>query len=324
MIKTLRDTTFLKTKRIIFFGNERLVSGLPETNAPILNGLIEQGYDVVAVVSHHSHSNSRSNRQLEVAAIASAHDIPVYLPNKPSEIIDELKALQPDIAVLVAYGRIISQQVIDMFPQGIVNIHPSMLPKYRGPTPIEAAILNGDTETGISIMQLTAGMDEGPVYAQQSVPISNGWTKLQLYQDIAYLSSKLFFEHFPKILDGSLHPVPQNHSEATYTQLIKKSDGIIDWTHKTAEQIEHEIWAYEGWPQSRTMLGNIEVIITKVHSVPSNIGAPGHVQIVNDKDASLIAIDATEGYLYIDALKPLGKKEMPVKAFLAGYQSKIS
>lgn len=323
MIKTSQDITFLKTKRIVFFGNERLVSGLPKTEAPILTGLIEQGYNVVAVVSHHSESTSRNNRELEVADIAKEHDIPLYLPNRPSEIIEDLISLNPDIAILVAYGRIINQEVIDIFPQGIVNIHPSMLPKYRGPTPIESAILNGDTETGISIMQLTAGMDEGPTYVQKPLTISKGWTKFRLYRDVAYWSTQLFFEHFPAILDGSLQPVTQDHSKATYSRLIKKSDGIIDWKNKTAEQIEREVHAYEGWPQSRTTLGGVEVILTNVEAMPHKRGKAGDLVFDDKGDVQSITVNAKEDCLYIWALKPLGKKEMPVKAFLAGYKSKL-
>lgn len=324
MTKTSQDITSLKTKRIVFFGNERLVSGLPETKAPILGGLLEQGYNVVGVISHHSDSSSRNKRDLEVASIAKAYNIPLYLPSKPSDIINELKDLKADIAVLVAYGRIISQEIIDIFPQGIINIHPSMLPQYRGPTPIETAILNGDTQTGVSIMKLTAGMDEGPVYAQQSLQISKGWSKFRLYQDVAYWSTKLFFEHFPSILDGSLQPTEQDHPKATYTKLIKKSDGIINWENKTAEQIEREVRAYEGWPQSRTTLGIVEVILTDVEAIPQKTSEAGSFVVDSKGEHQSISVNAKEGCLYIWGLKPLGKKEMPIKAFLSGYKSKIT
>jgi methionyl-tRNA formyltransferase len=151
------------SKTILFFGNERLVSGLSSTDAPILSGLIEQGYNVAAVISHHSESRSRKNRPLEVAAIAEAHGIPVLTPDRPADIYDELAFFHADAAVLSAYGRIVPQKIIDLFPLGIINIHPSLLPKYRGPTPIESAVVNGDKETGVSIMSLSAEMDAGPV-----------------------------------------------------------------------------------------------------------------------------------------------------------------
>jgi methionyl-tRNA formyltransferase len=322
MTNTSQAVTSSKS-RVVFFGNERLVSGLPTTKAPILNGLIERGYDVVAVVSHYADTQSRTNRELEVAAIAKTHNIPLFLPNRPSEIVETLRSLKADIAVLVAYGRIISQEVIDIFPKGIINIHPSLLPQYRGPTPIETAILNGDKETGVSIMRLTAGMDEGPVYAQQSVLIAEDETKLHLYERIVNASTQLFFDTFPKILDDSLQPTPQDSHQTTYTHLIKKSDGVIDWHNKTAEQIEREIRAYEGWPQSRTVLGGIDAIITATHVIPYMAGIPGQITVTTQNGVSVLAVAAREGALSVDALKPLGKKEMPIGAFLAGYKSKI-
>jgi len=308
------------TRRIVFFGNERLVTGLDKTNAPILRGLIAKGYNVVAVVSHHSTSSSRNQRELEVAEIAKEHGIPVFLPNKPSEIIDELKALNADVAVLAAYGRIISQQIIDIFPLGIVNIHPSLLPLYRGPTPIESPILNGDTTTGVSIMKLTAGMDEGPVYAQRELTVSKGEQKFELYERITEVSTELFFDSFPEILHGSLLPTPQDSSKATYCQLIQKSDGIIDWT-KPALQLEREIRAYVGWPQSRTTLGQLDVVIPSASVITLETPAtPG--KLIAEKKR--LFVGTGKEWLEITSVKPLGKKEMPVGAFLAGYRSQLN
>src|SRR5688500_17078175 len=215
---TMKNTS----KTLIFFGNERLVSGLKRTNAPTLRALINAGYHIAAVVSHHTGSRSRSNRKLEVAEIAAAHNIPVLLPNRPIEIIDTLRNLNADAAVLAAYGRIIPQSIIDLFPKGIINIPPSLLPKYRGPTPIESAILNGDSETGVSIMQLTAGMDEGPVYAQSKITLSGDETKFDLFEKIAPIGADLLIRILPSILDGSLKPAPQEASAATYCNLLTK------------------------------------------------------------------------------------------------------
>jgi methionyl-tRNA formyltransferase len=161
------------SKTLVFFGNERLLTGLASTDAPILSGLIDQGYNVAAVVAHYNESKSRDKRPLEVAAIAEEHDIPVLLPDGPADIYDQLAAFHADAAVLVAYGRIVPQNIIDLFPLGIINIHPSLLPKYRGSTPIESAILNGDTTTGVSIMSLSAKMDAGPVYDLVEIPLSS-------------------------------------------------------------------------------------------------------------------------------------------------------
>lgn len=305
------------SKRIIFFGNERLVSGLDSTDAPILSGLIEKGYTVVAVISHHSDSKSRNQRPLEVAEIAKKHNIPLFLPNKPSEIAQEINSLKPDIAILVAYGRIISQTIIDLFPMGIINIHPSLLPKYRGPTPIESAILNGDSQTGVSIMKLTAGMDDGPVYTQKSISL-NGDTKQELYKKVIDVSTPLLFDVLPSILNGSLEPQAQNEADATYSRLLQKSDGIIDWK-KSAEQIEREIRAYAHWPQSKTRLADIEVIVCAANVHTDNTLMPGAIRA--DKKQLLVGTSTTA--LEVTAVKPAGKKEMPIAAFLSGFRHSL-
>lgn len=311
------EAIYLMTK-VIFFGNERLVSGLPKTDAPILTGLIKNGYDVVAVVSHFSDTQSRNNRELEVAAIAKEHNIPLFIPHKPSEIIDELRAFKADVAVLAAYGRIVSQAIIDLFPLGIINIHPSLLPRYRGPTPIESAILNGDDETGVSIMQLSAGMDEGPVYAQSKIPLNGTESKFELYSRIVEVTNTLFFDTFTHIIDSSIQATPQADEGISYSHLIHKQDGVIDWS-APAVTIDRQIRAYEGWPQSRTTINSLDVIITKAH-VTTGDSRPGTIVV---KDGRELLIGTGKDLISIDSIKPLGKKEMPIAAFLAGYKSHL-
>ncbi len=306
MTNTSQIATSLKHKRIVFFGNERLVSGLKHTTAPILNGLIERGYTVVGVVSHHSESKSRNQRQLEVAEVATKHNIPLFLPNSPSEILNELRSLKPDIAILVAYGRIISQEVMDVFPQGIVNIHPSLLPRYRGSTPIESAILHGDTETGVSIMQLSPGMDEGPVYAQQPIILKGTETKFDLYQQLQSISEQLFFETFPSILDNSLQPQPQDPTQATYSQLFNKQDGSLDPATTSALEAERKVRAYLGFPKTKTTVLGQTIIITKAH--------------VSHQKKTPLDIECRGGaFLSIDELISQNGKSMDTQAFLNGY-----
>lgn len=292
--------------RLVFFGNERLVSGLPATNAPILNGLIERGYDIAAIVAHHSDGKSRNGRPLEVAAIAEQHHIPLLTPAKPLDIIDQLEAFGAEAAILVAYGRIVPQRVIDSFPKGIINIHPSLLPAYRGPTPIETPILDGRSTSGISIMSLSAKMDAGPIYAQAEFPIDPRDTKFDVYEKAAALSARTLFETLPSILDGTLRPIAQNEADATYCHLFTKDDGRIDPTTMSAVAADAHVRACLGYPGSRLALGDIEVILTSAH--------------VSDAPTELSVKCADGKFLAIDSLKPVGKKEMPAKAFLAGYK----
>ncbi len=305
MTSILLAATYLMTK-IIFFGNERLVSGLKSTDAPLLKGLIERGYEICAVVSHHSDSHSRNDRALEVAEIAKQHDIPVLLPNRPTDIKDELIAMNAEVAVLEAYGRIIPQSIIDIFPKGIVNIHPSLLPNYRGPTPIESPIMNGDSQTGVSIMQLTSGMDSGPVYVQQSVELTGRETKFDLYEILAAKGAELLFDALPRILDGSLTAAPQDESRATYCKLLDKSDGLLDPSKLTAVEAERRIRAFLGFPKTKVTILNQSIIITKAH--------------VSREQKTPLDIACQDGeYLSIDQIIGPSGKTMNAEAFLNGY-----
>lgn len=251
-----------RSSRIIFFGNERLSSSFKPVGAPTLKALLDNGYNVVAVVANYHEATSRAKRKLEVKEFADQNKIPVYLPNKPADILDELKALKPDIGILVAYGRIVPQSVIDMFPKGIVNIHPSLLPLYRGSTPIEQAILDGAKNTGVSLMALAKEMDSGPIFSQQQVKLSGHETKQDLTAKLLKVGGELLIKNLPAILDGSLKPVDQDESKASYCKLLNKEDGILKTT-KTASVLEKEVRAYAGWPKSHLEIFGQPVIVTE-------------------------------------------------------------
>lgn len=297
---------------IVFFGNERLATGVA-TTAPTLRALLEAGFNVVAVVSHNENTSSRLQRRLEVADIAKQHDIPVLLPSKPSEISEQLKAFKPKIGVLVAYGKIVPQSIIDIFPAGIVNIHPSLLPRHRGPTPLESVILDGSKKTGVTLMKLSKDMDAGPVYAYSEFELSGRESKQQLAAELAELGSSMVVALLPRIASGDVTGKPQDATEATYDNLITKEDGVLDWS-KPAVQLEREVRAFYGWPGSRTALGDIDVILTKVHVLPG-VGKAGTLW----REGKKLGVHTISGIVVIDSLKPAGKKEMTILAFLNGY-----
>jgi methionyl-tRNA formyltransferase len=307
------------SKPIVFFGNERIATGV-RTDAPLLRSLCEAGYNIVAVVSHYAVGQSRNVRSLEVAQVAEEFDIPVLLPEKPKDIIDELRAFGAEAGILVAYGKIIPQSVIDIFPKGIINIHPSLLPKHRGPTPLESVILQGETTTGVSIMALAKEMDAGPVYAQSEYQLSGHETKQELADALMDISCAMLLEVLPGILDGNIVAVPQDDSAATYDSLIVKEVSQLDFT-KSADVLEREIRAFAQWPKSRTMLGDIEVVITAAHVLPDPTATPGVLSV--DTAAKTLTIDCKEGKLVVDSLKPAGKGDMNIAGFLAGYGSRI-
>lgn len=292
-------------RRLVFFGNERLVSGLDHTETPVLQALIDEGYDIQAVVANDSGTRTRKPRPLEVAELAKKHNIPVHLPDRPLDIYDELKAYDADAAVLVAYGRIVPQKLIDLFPFGIINIHPSLLPKYRGPSPIESAIANGDESTGVSIMSLTAKMDAGPVYHQIEFNLPKYETAPHLSQKLASLAATELIAALPNILDGSLKPTPQDESKATYCQLISKSDAVLDPAVQTAEQAERLVRAYKAYPRARVTVQNHNLIILQAH--------------LSAEQKTPLDIPFTEGILSVDELIAPSGKTMAADAFIQGY-----
>lgn len=301
---------------IVFFGNERLSTGFV-TEAPTLRRLISAGYHVAAIVTNYEAGKSRAVRGLEVAAVAEEYGIPLIINEKPRDIIEQLRSYNARVGVLVAYGQIVPQQVIDIFPAGIVNIHPSLLPLHRGPTPIESAILDGDEVTGVSLMQLAKAMDAGPVYAQERLVLNGYPTKQELSTTLLNKGCDLLIAHLPAILDGTLSPSPQDGNTATYDQLITKGAGALDW-HKTAVRLEREVRAYAEWPKSHAKLGPIDITVTRSHVVKHS-GIPGTVHIVDKQ----LVVCTSKDALAIDALKPAGKKEMTGEAFLAGYKQSL-
>lgn len=314
MTKTSKTTPNSGTKpKLIFFGNERLATGTT-TSVPILRSLIKAGYPIACVVSSYERGVSRSGRGLEIEVAAQEYGIPLLLPDKLSDISDQLKNMCAEAAILVAYGKMVPQSIIDIFPRGIINIHPSALPMHRGPTPLESVILDGSKQTAVSVMQLAKAMDAGPVYAQEFVPLNGSETKQELADSLLSIGSELLLQNLPSILGGSAHPSPQNETKATYDALIQKNDGIVDWA-KPASRLEREVRAYAEWPKSRATLAGREVVITSAH-VTNQQGPTGNLFT----DGKTLGVFCGKDALIIDALKPAGKNEMTASAFLAGYR----
>jgi methionyl-tRNA formyltransferase len=289
------------SETIIFFGTE-------EFSLTVLEGLIEAGYNIAAVVTKPDSQKGRG-RQLvmpSVKILAAKHDITVWQPVKVADINEDVKALGPVTGVLVSYGKIIPQSTIDLFTPGIINIHPSLLPKYRGPTPIESAIKNGDSNTGVSVMLLDAGMDSGPVYASQEFPLKGDETRANLYRALAITGTNLLLETLPGIMNGTLPPVPQNNEHAVYCQLLKKEDAMLDPAQLTAQEAERTIRAHLGFPKSKLVINGNNVIITKAH--------------VSDQQKTPLDIRCRDGaYLSVDELIAPSGRHMDGAAYLRGY-----
>ncbi len=303
-----------QSAKIVFFGNERLATGV-STTPLILTGLVEAGYDVVAVVLH----QSDTTKDEPVAVYAQSQGIQFIYSHDVKETTSKISVLGAEIGVLAAFGQIIPIELINIFPRGIINLHPSKLPEYRGPTPVEQTIVEGKTTTFVSIMSLGAGMDSGPVYAQKEVSVPDHVSKQDLSDILHKEGAALLLETLPKVLDGTSTPVEQDHEHKTICRLLTKQSGTIDWD-KSAVQLEREVRAFAIWPKSRTTLGQVPCAITSAHITSEKSGEPGTISIVDNE----LRVATSYGSLVIDTIQPDGKKEMPVQAFLNGYRNKLS
>lgn len=298
----------LKTKkssrRLIFFGNERLATAV-STDAPTLRALVAAGYEVAAVVASHTEPVSRSQRSLEIIDVAHAYHIPVLLPGRLGEIKERLSRYRAEAAILVAFGKIIPPEIIDLFPKGIINIHPSLLPKLRGSTPVETAILNGLPQTGVSLMKLTAEMDAGPVYIQKEIRLAGNESKPDLAQQLLNEGCELLINNLDKILSGELEPKVQDETEATFTRLLTKQDGQINFD-EPSEFIERKIRAFLGFPKARASVFGREIVITKARLAASQTDGqlvvrcqPGYIEIlelVAPSGRTMTGADFIRGY----------------------------
>ena len=301
-----------KSKKILLFGNERIATSV-ETKAPIFRYLM-QNYNVVGLVV----SEKKNMDSLEVVKLAKENNIEVYNFTKLKDSIEDIRKLEADIAVLIAYGKIIPQSIIDIFPMGILNIHPSLLPMHRGPTPLESVILANETKTGVSLMHLSSGMDSGPVYAQKTINLNQKETKQELANILDELGYSIFKEDFEDILSGKITPVEQKDELATYDQLINKTNSNIDW-NESSLQIINKIRAYEGWPGTKTILGKLNVNIVSA-DISNYKGNPGEFLIENGR----LYIYTLDSSLEIKTIQPEGRKIMTARDFLLGYSNKIN
>lgn len=228
-----------------------LFAGTPGFAQVSLQALVEGGYAPAAVLTQPDRRAGRGKRLTAspVKTYAQSVDIEVWQPEtlRSSDVEAELAALKPELMVVAAYGLILPQAVLDIPVRGCVNVHASLLPRWRGAAPIQQAILSGDAETGICLMQMEAGLDTGPVYARSATPIGGGETAGELHDRLAGMGGELLVSHMAELLRGSMEPVPQDDTNATYAAKIKKEDAAINWSADAAE-ITRQIRAYNPVP----------------------------------------------------------------------------
>ena len=246
----------------------------------VLTGMPEIVLAAVYTQPDRPGGRGQSVRFSPVKKLALDKGVPVLQPEslKPVSAVEELSALKPDVLVVMAYGQILPQQVLDLPPRGAVNLHASLLPRHRGASPIQQAILAGDSETGVTLMQMEAGLDTGPMIAKASIPIGDEDTATSIHDQLAHLSATLIRERLPDYLIGNLPATPQDHGEATYAGKISKSDGQIHW-HQTAEEIARQIRAFTPWPGTYAHLPTTQKSLLKIlrAQIAEGSGTPGQV-----------------------------------------------
>lgn len=290
--------------------------GSPEFALPTLSILI-QNYHVSGVVTQPDRPSGRGRtlKPPPVKILADENNIPVIQPRnlKEPEALTQLQNWRPDLIVVAAFGQILRPHVLDLPPHGCINVHASLLPRWRGAAPIQAAILNGDDQTGVTIMLMDRGLDTGPVLSQRAIRITDENTAGTLSPLLAELGAKLIIETLPTYLSGELPPQPQDEKYATYAPMLKKAEGEIDF-NKPANYLERFVRAYNPWPGAFTTWEARQLKIHRAHAVKS--ASPGDgVKLVHNEQP---AYGTSQGILVLDEVQPAGKKTMPGDVFLRG------
>lgn len=298
--------------------------GTPEFAVPSLEALAGRGtYEIVLVITQPDRPAGRG-RALQPSAIkqtAERFGLPVWTPEnlRREEAQTRLREAAPDVQVVVAYGEILRPAVLEIPPHGTLNVHASLLPKYRGPAPIAGALLAGERETGVTIMLLDPGMDTGPILSQRAIPIAPDDTAGSLHDRLAQLGAELLIETLPRWLAGEIQPQPQDHSKATVTRMLTKEDGRLDWTQPAAA-LANRVRAFDPWPGAFTTWKGQQLKILKARALerPAML-SPGMVAHI----AEGVAVATGTGWLLLEIVQLAGKRPQPVETFVHGHQEFI-
>lgn len=292
--------------------------GTPDFAVGPLKALIEAGHEICAVVTQPDRQKGRGKEMAPspVKECASEYGIPVLTPVKikEAEAIEELKKYPADIFVVAAFGQILSEEILNMPKYGCVNIHASLLPKYRGAAPIQWSIIDGEKETGVTIMQMDKGLDTGDILFQKKVPITEEETGASLFDKLAEAGAELIVEALAKIEKGEVTPVKQDDNNSCYAKMLSKSTGKIDW-NKSAVEIERLVRGLNSWPSAYTEYKGKQLKIWKAEVLPHIEGKPGTIAKVT-KDA--VVVCTGDGALSLLEIQLEGKKRMSTKEFLLG------
>ena len=299
----------MKDKRVVFMGT-------PDFSVPVLEKLIENT-NVVLVVTKKDSFVGRKKILTEspVALCAHEHDIEVFKPNKLKDDYEYILNKKPDIIITCAYGNIVPKVVLDYPEYGCVNVHASLLPKYRGASPIVSCLLNGEEETGVTLMYMDEGIDTGNMIMSRSIKIDEEDNSLSLSNKLSELGANLLIDTLPKIFEGENFDIPQDNEEATYYGLIKREDEHIEFTD-TIKNIKNKVRAFAPNPYAFIIIDGIEYKISEVNVEKCETNDTGIIKSVTKNS---IDVSASDGIVHITRIKPFGKKEMSVKEYFNGF-----
>jgi len=296
--------------KIVFMGS-------PDFAVPILRGLVDR-YSVVGVITQPDRPAGRGQKLTfpPVKNTAMELGLDVIQPSKLHSDITanaQIQEWDPDVIVVAAFGQILKPDILNLPPHGCINIHASLLPKWRGVTPIQAAILNGDKETGVTIMKMDTGIDTGEIISQRAIPIESDDTGGSLFKKLALLGKELLIQILPKYTNGEIIPIPQGESPTPYTRMLIKEDGKLDF-NQAASTLSRQVRAYNPWPGTFTIWDKKPLKIHKTHAVNTRSPGKGFLTV----HGGYPAIGTADGILVIDTLQPAGKNVMSGDGFLRG------
>lgn len=309
----------MKDYRIVFMGT-------PDFAVPALHTLVAEGYQVVAVVTQPDRPKGRK-RVLEappVKVAAQELKIPVLQPERVRnpEDLEKVLALKPDLIVTAAFGQILPKELLDAPPFGCINLHASLLPKYRGGAPIHHAIMNGEKETGITLMYMVEELDAGDMIAQRKIPIESTDHVGSMFEKLAQVAADLLKETLPDLFAGNIEAIPQNPEEATISPNIKREDEKIDW-HRSAEQLYNQVRGLHPWPVAYTLWKGKPFKVWWAEVVSKDIEqthSPGTIVALDEEG---IDVQTGKGLLRLKEIQPAGKRRLTVAEFVRGRQMRV-
>jgi methionyl-tRNA formyltransferase len=299
--------------RVVFMGT-------PDFAVSALRALLDSPqFEVVGVVTQPDRPAGRGKaiQESPVKQAAAAAGVPIMQPEKLRQpgAFEQLQAWNPDVIVVAAFGQILRQNVLDLPQYGCINVHASLLPRWRGAAPIQAAIRAGDTRTGITIMKMDAGLDTGPMLSQRAIPITETDTGQTVHNKMAALGGGLLIETLPPYLRGEITPQAQDDAQQTYAPMLKKEDGAINWS-ESAEAIDRHVRAYDPWPGTYTHWNGQTLKIISGKPTSGSADTPGKVLRLSD---GTIAVATGSGVYAPHAVQLAGRPAVPVSAFVNGH-----